>query len=106
MSWHDELIGETHESIKDEQDKVIEDFALVMKKPEGRRVIGWLLDKSRVDQSSFVGDKEWTVFYEGARAVGLSVMQLLKRPELEKQYLIFLQERAKDEHRRFREQNA
>lgn len=68
----------------------IDDLRAVMRTPEGRRVIGRLLERSGVDQISFTGNS--TTFYnEGRRSVGIELTKTL-REHTPEEYIHMVQE--------------
>lgn len=67
------------------------DTVWLMSEPEGRRVVRRILSEAGVYRSSYAGDATDTVFREGMRNLGLSVLNRVMTacPE---QYLLMLKE--------------
>lgn len=65
---------EDRERLKQERLKWAEDLRKVLKAPEGRNVLWWILSNAGVFRSSYTGDANSTFFKEGARNLGLTVL--------------------------------
>lgn len=84
-------VREAGRKVKDADAQFALDLMNVMDTPSGRRVVGWLLDFTGVDQRSYTGNSD-TYFREGSRNVGLRLIAELKS-QMPKLYLKMLEER-------------
>lgn len=82
--YTDEIEAKNKESKKEysrRKDRELDDLKVVLKKPEGRRVIYKLLCECGVFKASFSLNSMQTSFSEGRRDIGLSLLKDLDEAE-------------------------
>jgi hypothetical protein len=71
-----ETQGDREKARRERQESDVRWF---LSKPEGRRIIWWVLSICGCFKTSFTGDPNTTIFQEGRRSVGLEILNLILR---------------------------
>lgn len=64
---------EEADRLKEEQ--LLSDFEVVLKTPQGKRFLWWLLGETHIFHSMFTGQSNGTIFRNGEHSVGLRVLK-------------------------------
>ncbi len=59
--------------------QIVTDFEAVLREPEGKRVVLWLLEQSGVTRSAFTGSNDATNFRLGEINIGLRLIAQLEK---------------------------
>lgn len=77
-NFYDDVINaknkETKQEFQRRRDREIEDLRMVIKKPEGRRVVWGILETCGVFKASFALNSMQSAFNEGKRDIGLALL--------------------------------